>query len=189
MFVLCLLGGCSTKEEPKVVTYDWKPPFENVNWGMGEAEVLKALNLDEDEAILNVNPEKQRVFSFTNAMETKVGMASPDVIFEPGFGLIKVTLHYIPMKDQAAETLMKLEAAYGENNDGMWTGTKFGDLGLSEKQSTAFKKENKEISEYDPIVTISLNRDSQSVNYQECMFEARAAAILEQVLDRERKDN
>ncbi|MDW3698094.1 hypothetical protein R6K71_08855 [Enterococcus faecium] len=85
LLAVCFLGGCSTQEEPEDVTYDWTPPFEDVSWGMGEDEAMEALDLDVEEAALDVTPEKYQVFSFTSAMETEVGMAAPDLVFEPGF--------------------------------------------------------------------------------------------------------
>lgn len=175
------LGGCATKEEPKDVAYDWAPPFEEVRWSMGEDAVFETLDLDEEDVTLNVNPEKQRVFSFTSAMETEVGLAAPNFIFEPDFGLVGVTLSYMPMEEEAAETLAKLEAAYGKSDDGTWSGTKFGDLNLSDEQVAAFKKEA-DIDKDEPVVTIALNQDAQAVKYQECVFEGKNAAILEQVL-------
>lgn len=181
LLALGFLGGCSTKEEPNDVTYDWAPPFEEVRWSMGEDAVFETLDLDEEDATLNVNPEKQRVFSFASAMETEVGMVAPDFIFEPGFGLVGVNLHYIPMEEEAAETLAKLEAAYGKSDDGTWSGTKFGDLNLSDEQVAAFKKEA-DIGKDEPVVTIALNQDAQAVKYQEYVFEGKNAAILEQVL-------
>ena len=184
LLAVCFLGGCSTQEEPKDVTYDWTPPFEDVSWGMGEDEAMEALDLDAEEAALDVTPEKQRVFSFTSAMETEAGMAAPDLVFEPGFGLIGVTLRYMPTEEEAEETLTKLEAAYGKSDDGTWSGTKFGDLGLSAEQVAAFKEEDEKISEDDPVVTITLNQDAQAVKYQECAFECKRAAILEQILDK-----
>lgn len=114
-------------------------------------------------------------------METEVGMVAPDFIFEPGFGLVGVNLHYIPMEKEAAETLAKLEAAYGKSDDGTWSGTKFGELNLSDEQVAAFKKEA-DIDKDEPVVTIALNQDAQAVKYQECVFEGKNAAILEQVL-------
>lgn len=184
LLAVCFLGGCSTQEEPKDVTYDWTPPFEDVSWGMGEDEAVEALDLDAEEAALDVTPEKQRVFSFTSAMETEARMAAPDLVFEPGFGLIGVTLRYMPTEEEAAETLTKLEAAYGKSDDGTWSGTKFGDLGLSAEQVAAFKEEDEKISEDDPVVTITLNQDAQAVKYQECAFEGKRVAILEQILDK-----
>lgn len=184
LLAVCFLGGCSTQEEPEDVTYDWTPPFEDVSWGMGEDEAMEALDLDVEEAALDVTPEKYQVFSFTSAMETEVGMAAPDLVFEPGFGLIGVTLRYMPTEEEAAETLTKLEAAYGKSDDGTWSGTKFGDLGLSAEQVAAFKEEDEKISEDDPVVTITLNQDAQAVKYQECAFEGKRAAILEQILDK-----
>ena len=182
LLAVCFLGGCSTQEDPEDVTYDWTPPFEDVSWGMGEDEAMEALDLDAEEATLDVTPEKYQVFSCTSAMETEVGMAAPDLVFEPGFGLIGVTLRYMPTEEEAAETLTKLEAAYGKSDDGTWSGTKFGDLGLSEEQVAAFKEEDEEISDNDSIVTILLNQDNLTDNYQECVFEGKAAAILEHVL-------
>ncbi|MDW3698093.1 hypothetical protein R6K71_08850 [Enterococcus faecium] len=88
----------------------------------------------------------------------------------------------MPTEEEAAETLTKLEAAYGKSDDGTWSGTKFGDLGLSEEQVAAFKEEDEEISDNDSIVTILLNQDNLTDNYQECVFEGKAAAILEHVL-------
>ncbi|EMF0610069.1 TPA: hypothetical protein QFP65_002483 [Enterococcus faecium] len=184
LLALCFLGGCSTKEESKDVTYDWTPPFEDVTWSMGEDEVLEELDLDEVDAQRKQNNDKQTVLSFATAIETEVGLASPDFIFEPGFGLVGVTLRYIPTEEEAVETLAKLEEAYGKSDDGKWLGTKFDDLGLSEKQITAFKKEDEGISEDDSIVTILLNQNHLTSNYQECVFEGKAAAILEHVLQK-----
>ncbi|EHK2907011.1 hypothetical protein J7H74_002526 [Enterococcus faecium] len=53
---------------------------------------------------------------------------------------------------------------------------------MSEEQVAAFKEEDEEISDNDSIVTILLNQDNLTDNYQECVFEGKAAAILEHVL-------
>ena len=64
LLALCFLGGCSTKAEPKEVTYDWTPPFEEVHWSMGEDEVLEKLDLYEVDAQRKQNNDKQTVLSF-----------------------------------------------------------------------------------------------------------------------------
>lgn len=184
LLALCFLGGCSTKEEPKEVTYDWTPPFEEVHWSMGGDEVLEKLDLYEVDAQRKQNNDKQTVLSFATAMDTEAGMASPDFIFEPGFGLVGVTLHYLPTEEEAVKTLAMLEDDYGKSDDGKWSGTKLEDLGLSERQITAFNKEDEGIREDDSIVTILLNQNHLTGSYQECVFEGKAAAILEHILQK-----
>ncbi|MFZ8764134.1 hypothetical protein [Enterococcus diestrammenae] len=181
LLLICILGGCSTKKKLKSVTYDWAPPLEDIRWGMGEKEVLEAVGLEESAGQWSVTNDKQEVLSFSRVMNTKVGMASPDFVFESGFGLVGVVLWYLPMEEAADETLEKLEEAYGKNSDGQWMGTKFGELGLSKEQIVTFSDVMK-VSDDESIVKISLNQDPTAISYQKCIFEAKYAANLEQVL-------